>query len=264
MVAAAVVGSAVVGGVASNKAASKQADAAKDAANLSAESSRYATDIQKQIYDQNRADQLPWQQAGQNALAQLRTGTADPNSPYLKAFDMSDYQQDPGYNFRLSEGLKAIQNSAAARGGLLSGSALKGISRYSQDQASQEYQNAFNRYQTNQTNGFNRLASLAGVGQTANGALQTAGAQFGNNVGNIAMGNAANQGNAALAAGNARASSYQGIGNALGRVNWQDAPNPFGGYNGLGADTTNSGYGMGSAGNGLGDYNVEGYGGGGV
>lgn len=70
----------------------------------------------------------------------------DPSSAF-KDFTMSDFQEDPGYGFRLKEGLKAVDSQAAARGGLISGGALKASQRYGQDMASQEYQNAFNRYQ---------------------------------------------------------------------------------------------------------------------
>lgn len=146
---------------------------------------------------------------------------ADPSfGSLLKSFSMADYQADPGYAFRVSEGQKALERSAAARGGLYSGRAAKDLTRFGQDQGSQEYQNAFNRYQSNQNNQFNRLASIAGVGQTANNALSTAGTNYANSVGNIGMTNAANQGNAALASGNARASGYMGIASALGNVNW--------------------------------------------
>lgn len=159
-------------------------------------------------------------QAGQqSANAFVGQGTS---GDLIRPFGMSDYQEDPGYQFRLSEGLKALDKSAAARGGLLSGGALKGISRYGQDMASQEYQNAYNRYTTNQTNQYNRLASAAGLGQTANNALAQSGQNYANQAGQIGMQSAANQGNAALAAGQARASSYSGIGNALGQVPWSN------------------------------------------
>lgn len=135
-------------------------------------------------------------------------------------FTMADYQADPGYAFRLAEGQKALERSAAARGGLYSGRAMKDMNAYSQGQASQEYGNAYNRFQSNQTNEYNRLASLAGLGQTANNALAQSGMNYANQTGNIAMTNGANQGNAAIASGNATASGYAGIGNALGKVNW--------------------------------------------
>lgn len=142
----------------------------------------------------------------------------------MRKFGTADFEVDPGYQFRLAEGMKALDRTAAARGGLLSGSTLKGAQAYNQGMASQEYQNAFNRYTGEQTNQFNRLASMANLGQTANAASSAAGQNYANAATNTGMQNASNQGNAALAAGNANASMYSGaansIGNALGKVNW--------------------------------------------
>lgn len=213
-VAAAVVGGAAIGAGASYFASKSQADAARDAAEASSEAARYQADIQKQIYDQTRGDQTPWREAGAGALSQLTAGTA-PNGDLMRSFSMADYEADPGYAFRQAEGMKAIERSAAARGGALSGGALRGIQRFGQGLASEEYGNAFNRYQTNQTNRFNRLASVAGVGQTANAALGQAGSNYANAITGISQADATNQGNAILAAGNARASGYAGIGNSL-------------------------------------------------
>jgi len=123
---------------------------------------------------------------------------------YAKDFSMSDFTEDPGYAFRQSEGLKALDRSASARGGLLSGGALKGIQRFGQDLASQEYGNAFNRYQTNRSNQLNPLQSLMGAGQTATNMLTSASQQQGQN-------SATN----AYNAGQARASGYVGSANAL-------------------------------------------------
>ena len=104
----------------------------------------------------------------------------------------------------MSEGLKALDRQAAARGGLISGAALKAATRYGQDKASDEYMNAFNRYQTNRTNQLNPLQSLMGAGQTAANTLGTAGQNYANQAGEAYMG-----------AGNARASGYMGGANAL-------------------------------------------------
>lgn len=128
----------------------------------------------------------------------------------LKPFGMSDYEADPGYGFRLSEGLKAIQNSAAARGGLLSGAALKGISRYGQDMASQEYGNAYARYNQNQNNVYNRLSGVSSTGANAAGQIAGLGA---NTAGGIAQ-NQIGVGNAQAAAGIAGANSMS---NAIGQ-----------------------------------------------
>lgn len=325
-VAAAVIGGAVIGGVASSSAAKTQAEAAEKAAGASSSAARYQSDIQKQIYEQQREDQAPWRGTGVSALNQLAmrmglspsdvaagggvsgiksiytptdllgpnlaaipelyekdaayrqaydemaksvpyvTSAADRYDKYgplwqkkfaekidlnalnermralsqqeaaaqpdmtqdpafgslMRSFTMADYEADPGYAFRQQQGMQGIERSAAARGGLLSGAALKGIERFGQGLASEEYGNAYNRFQSNQANQYNRLASLAGVGQTANNALQQAGSQFANAMTGISQANAANQGNAMLAAGQARASGYAGIGNALsGAVaNW--------------------------------------------
>jgi hypothetical protein len=106
----------------------------------------------------------------------------DPNSPdfgkYARDFGMQDFEQDPGYAFRLSEGQKAIERSAAARGGLQSGPALKAAARFGQEMGSQEYQNAFSRYQTNRTNQLNPLFGLMNTGiGAANNLTDIAGAQ---------------------------------------------------------------------------------------
>lgn len=214
-VATAIVGSAVIGGTAAYLGGREQANAAENAANKSSEASRYATDLQRDIYEQTREDQTPWLEAGRGALGQLTSMTGE-GGALTRPFAASDFQADPGYAFRQAEGMRALERSAAARGGLLSGAALRATERFGQDLASQEYQNAFNRYQTNQGNQFNRLASLAGVGQQATNALQQAGSNYGGQVAGITQNDATNQANALLAAGNARASAYQGIGNAVG------------------------------------------------
>ena len=168
-VAGAVVTSSLIGANAAGKAAKAQAGAADRAAEL-----------QNQQFERQVELQEPWRQAGINALAKLQTG------------DVGLYQ-DPSYKFRLSEGLKALDRQAAARGGLISGGALKAAQRYGQDYASQEYGNAYNR-----------LAALAGVGQTATNQLGQAGQTMAGNVGNLMTSGAA-----------ARASGYVGGTNAL-------------------------------------------------
>lgn len=135
---------------------------------------------------------------------------------FTKNFGAEDFTADPGYQFRLSEGNKAIERSAAARGGALSGGAVKAAERYSSGLASQEYQNAFDRYVNQQTNKYNKFASLAGVGQIAANTATAAGQNYANNAGNILMGSAGNIGDLATQAANARASGYIGSANAWG------------------------------------------------
>lgn len=204
MVAAAVVAAAVVGGVASNMAANKQAGAANSAANQ-----------QMSQYEQARADQAPWRIAGRNAVNQLGQLTAT-GGDLNRNFTMADFQADPGYAFRMQQGLQALQGSAAARGGILSGGALKGIDQYSQGLASQEYGNAFSRFETQNNDRYNRLASLAGLGQAATSATGQLGANAANNAGNYATQGA-----------NAQAAGYVGMANAVGSGlgNWMDYQN---------------------------------------
>jgi hypothetical protein len=134
---------------------------------------------------------------------------------YARDFGESDFKTDPGYGFRLSEGLKALERSAAARSGLLSGATLKGITRFGQDTASNEYMNAFNRYQTNRSNQLNPLQSLMGAGQTSTNALTAAAGQTGAGMGSTYMGMGQGVANAQMAGGAARASGYTGMANTL-------------------------------------------------
>ena len=149
---------------------------------------------------------------------------------YARDFGMSDFQQDPGYAFRLSEGQKVLDRSAAARGGLISGGALRAATRYGQDMGSQEYQNAFNRYQTNRSNQLQPLGSLMASGQSAASNQGSAAGQYGANVGNAYMGQGINQGNALLAGAQSRSSSYGDIANLYGRTK-PNFSNMFGGSN---------------------------------
>jgi len=203
----------IVGGL---LAGDQQASATQQAAQTSAGASDRAIALQEKMFQQQQANMLPWLTAGKNALAQLEAGTAGPESAYMKPFTMADYQADPGYAFRLGEGMKALERSAAARGGLLSGATLKGIQSYGQGLASQEYQNAYNRYQQQQAERFNRLSGIAGTGQTAAGNLGQAGQQYAGQAVILGMTGASDVGNALLAGAQQRASTLGGIGQTLG------------------------------------------------
>ena len=184
-------GAAIGSSVGGARAASRAADVQEQAA-------RESGQIQRDIFERQVQLQEPWRQAGIGALNKLI-----PLSDYQK-FGMDQFQADPGYAFRMSEGMKALERSAAARGGLLSGGALKATQRFGQDLASQEYQNAFNRYQAERAAQLQPLQALAGVGQTSANTLTNAAGQFGQNLGE-----------ATQAAAAARASGYVGGANAL-------------------------------------------------
>lgn len=185
--------------------------ATQQAAQTSAAASDRASEVQREMFERQVELQEPWRQAGVNALTKLQAA-AD-----YTPFGMQQFQQDPGYGFRMSEGLKALERSAAARGGLMSGATGKALQRYGQDLGSQEYMNAFNRYQTERQARLGPLQSLAGVGQTAANTLGSAAGQYGSNIGNIMMGQGQTAANAALARGSAYAGGLNQLGYLAGR-----------------------------------------------
>jgi hypothetical protein len=174
MLPAAIAGSALLGASSAKSAASTQAAAADRAAEL-----------QNQQYQQTREDLAPYRAAGVNALGKLE-GMAD-----YTMFGPEQFSRDPGYGFRLSEGQKALDRQAAARGGLISGGALKAAQRFGQEMGSQEYTNAFNRYQIERAAKLGPYQSLANVGQTTANQLGQFGATNAANVGNLMTGGAA-------------------------------------------------------------------------
>ena len=186
-VAGATVASSLIGASSARSAASTQARAADRAAEL-----------QREQFERQVELQAPFREAGVRALPELETASR------YTPFGMKQFTADPGYGFRLAEGQKALDRQAAARGGLISGGALRAAQRYGQEMGSQEYTNAFNRYQTERQARLNPLQSLAGMAQTSVGQLGAAGQAMATGVGE-AGGQAAQ----------ARASGYMGGANAL-------------------------------------------------
>ena len=215
--AAAVVAGAAIGAYATSEASGEQADAAKQAASTQADANKYAADLQYKMYQEQKALQKPWQEAGTGAINRLAAGLAQ-GGEFGTKFSQTDWQQDPGYAFRLKEGNRALNQSAAARGGLISGNALKAAEQYGQEMGSQEYQNAFNRYYREREAMLNPLQSLANVGQTTAQSLGGAAQAYGQSAGALASATGASSANSLLAQGNARASAYQGYGSAAGQA----------------------------------------------
>jgi hypothetical protein len=185
---AAILGSAVLGAASSNRAAKAQSGAAGQAA-----------DLQREQFERQIELQAPFREVGLRALNKLEGA-----SEYTP-FGMDQFQADPGYGFRFNQGQKALERSAAARGGLISGNTGGALQQFGQGLASQEYQNAFNRYQTERSARLNPLQSLAGVGQTSVNQLGAAGQNY-----------ASGMGEALGAGAQARASGYMGGANAIG------------------------------------------------
>ena len=210
----AVLGAAIIGGGASIAGSMISSNGAQNAAQTQAQAASQAAQLQYQEYQQQQQAQAPWIAAGAQALPQLSSMAAQ--APTFTAQDFAN-NMDPAYQFDLQQGQQAIQRSAAASGGLASGGTLKSLSDYSQGQASNEYQNAYNRFMDSQNTQFNRLASVAGIGQTANNTLGAAGQNMANNVGNEMTGAANAIGASQIASANAYGNSLSSIGN--GAVN---------------------------------------------
>lgn len=200
--AAAVVGGSLIGGAASAYGGKKAADAQKYAA-------RTAADTQRYMYDQTREDQMPWMESGRGALAKLNElygiNQGGDASATQQLSDMAaansdrfaDFRDSPDYQFALEEGNRALMQNLAARGiSAEDGAGMKAITRWAQGMASQRLGDYTNR-----------LASMAGLGQTTAA-----------NLGNQGMGAAQYIGNAAMNAGDARASSYLNAGSAINQM----------------------------------------------
>lgn len=228
-------GSAIAGAVGSNRAAKSQERMAREAMQL-----------QREQYAQQRADQQPWVRAGHSSLSdllsQMQAGRFDAQ------VDPQALASDPGFQFRLEQGQRALERSAAARGGLNSGGTLQSLARYSQGLASDEFQNAWQRSRASGMDRFGRLAQMAGMGQGSAQSLGAMGGQHAGQMSNLygAVGNAQAAGRMGVA--NAISGGFQTLGNlaqmggmggggfgGMGGVGGggpipQQAPGPWGGY----------------------------------
>jgi hypothetical protein len=208
----------LIGGSSSSSAANTQAQGATDSASIAANAQLQAQKFQQQ-------QEAPYQQAGQQALGQyqglLNGGAAN--------FDISKI---PGYSFEMQQGQSAIQNSAAARGGALSGNTIQATQQFGQGLASTQFQNYMSQ-----------LAGLANMGQSAASNVGNTGAQ-------LLSGAGASMAGGVMGAANANAAGTIGVGNAInGAFNSPgvqqgissifngsalgSSPNAYGGYNGL-------------------------------
>jgi len=172
-------------------------------------------------------DQQIRNEAKKRAQAQVKAGggTGSTESGFgslMKKFGMEDFEADPGYKFRMDEGMKGVERSAASRGGLFSGAAGKQLERFGQGLASQEYGNAYNRFTNDQTNQYNKLAGVVNSGQGAANQIGNAQLNFGNQQANNMIG----AGNAQAAAGIAQGNAWQsGINDAFNLYNQSNALN---------------------------------------
>ena len=178
-------------------------NAADDAADAQVNATRMATEESRRQYNQSRTDMAPWREAGVNALSQLQT-LMSPEGGLMNPYAPENLQSDPGYQFGMAEGEKAINRNMKARGMYNSGAALKAINRFGQDYAGTKYNEAFNRDQVSKNAIYNMLAGQSGMGQSTASQVASMGMQNANQIGNYM-----------LQGGNARAAGIVGGANSM-------------------------------------------------
>ena len=198
-IATAIVGSALIGGAVASRGASKQEKAIREGAKQQTEATLTA---QREAL----AATQPFRDLSLEQLNQLAALYA-PGGRYAEMPTVEELQFDPGYQMRFDEGMRALERSAAARGGLLSGPLLRGVTRYGQEMKSQEYQNAMARAMGQRGAVTNVLSSIGGLGPAL------AGQQA-----NIITGSGTQLANIAGQAAQGRASAYGAKYNALGQA----------------------------------------------
>lgn len=202
------------------------ADSQRSASHRAEDATKDSNELQRYIYDQNRADNATALRSRNSALGRLQflLGLGgDPKSQNYgllnDQFTGEDLQNDPGYQFGLKQGTTAVERSASARGGLYSGATLKALERYGQDYGGTKFNDAFNRHQAQNDSRFNRLASLAGLGQTGASQIAAGGQNYANQVGNNMIGLANFQGAAGINQGNQLSDGFNQLG-AWASQNW--------------------------------------------
>lgn len=200
----------IIGSNSASKAAAAQASAAQQAQGVIQQNANQAITGEKNAGAQAQSNLSPYVQAGQTSLANL--GATQP----FKAPTAEQAAATPGYQFQLQQGLKSLQNSAAARGGLLTGGTSKAINDYAQGQAASNYGNTYNQaLQSYQTN-FGNQMGIAQLGANAGTNLSGLEQQNANASGGILQNSAQEQAQQLNNAGAARASGYTGQANAIG------------------------------------------------
>ena len=192
-----------------------QGNAAKDAAQTEANAANNATALEKSMFDTTQSNLAPWLTGGQNALGALDYGlgigsqkgaTTAQGVGYgslTAPFTAAQYQASPGYAFQMGQGVQAVDNSAAAAGGIKSGNTLQALTQFGQGLANSDYQQAYQNYVGQQQQHYNMLSGVSGQGANAAANLggfsgQAAG-QIGSNI---------------IGAGNSLAAGQIGVANA--------------------------------------------------
>lgn len=218
VVAAAIIGSMIVGAYVSKESAEAQAEGIEKGTKAQGKIASENLEFQREMAEMQRQDFAPWRDMGVQALDKIWTGIESGEFEVGKL----DLTQDPGYQFRMAEGIKAIDRSASARGKLIGTSHDKNIIRFAEGTAANEYANAYARELEERNRRFNMLSGLSQGGQAsaagqaqASGRLATTGGNIMSNVGQA-------QNIAAANIGAVRGSAYDDYGQVINQAaqNW--------------------------------------------
>lgn len=205
-------GTSLVGGFlgsrAANNAANVQSDAALEAARMNQQAGREALGFNREVFTQQQRNLQPWLDAGTGALKSISE-----IAPFVPP-TAEEAMKDPGIQFALQRGQKALEAYERAHGKLLSGKAVKDIDEYAQGVASTGYNDVFNRDLKTREANLNPLLSIAGLGQVSSGQLNNDLGAEGTNAANIGLSTARTVGDLNTSASAARASGYVGSANS--------------------------------------------------
>lgn len=215
-------GMALANGITGNIAANRRARAAKRAAGLINDAANQGISDVRGQFDAVKSNLDPYVKGGLLGQEAYQSGLMGGqfDAPQWQGVDMA---QDPGVQYRMDQAQKAIQASAAARGGLLGGGTLRAINRESQNMASQEYGNAYNRASQDYARTYggiqdkaNRLMGLGQQGQVAANQLGGFGANMANQTADLRL-----RGAGAMAGGINQAADFsgQGLVGLMGSIN---------------------------------------------
>lgn len=200
MVAVAILGASAVGAAATAYSAHIASNSQTNAANT-------ASNTALSMYNTTRGDLGTYRDIGNVAAGDLTNRLGELTSPIT--MDQATLEKTPGYQFNLTQGLKAVQNSASFRGLGVSGAALKGAAAFTTGLADNTYQNQFSNAITNQANAYNRLKGLVDTGENASAQTGTAGTAAANTAAGAQIG----AGNAQAAAANATGGAVNNFAN---------------------------------------------------
>lgn len=202
----AAVGSSIGGGILGSRAA-------KNAAGIQAGAADRATQMQWDMYNQQREDSQPWMDAGRAGLGTLREMTL--GGEFSKPLSVGDVQNEPGYQFGMQQGLTGIARQLAKMQGRNGGATLKALTRFGTDYGATKYNDAWNRMNADRGFRYNALANLSGTGQQAVNQVSSAGGNAATNAGNLTTSGGAARAAGLVGSANAIGNGITGAGNSL-------------------------------------------------